>query len=93
MIDFSGRISIPEQVLARQLGDELVILDLQSESYFGLDGIGTAMWNELTAANTIELAFESLLEQYDVEPQRLRHDLDALLQQLVERHLLELSAA
>lgn len=90
MIDFSNGVSVPEQVLVRQLDDEIVILDLASESYFGLDEVGTAMWNELTSAGSIEQAYEALLALYDVEPDTLRGDMTALLQQLVEKKLLEI---
>jgi hypothetical protein len=90
MIDFASRVVVPEQVLVRQLDDEIVILDLESESYFGLDEMGTAMWNELTAANSIEQAYKTLLNQYDVEPEVLRSDVQNLVQQLVEQKLLEL---
>jgi hypothetical protein len=90
MIDFTSRVVVPEQVLVRQLDDEIVILDLESESYFGLDEMGTAMWNELTAANSIEQAYKTLLNQYDVEPEVLRSDVQNLVQQLVEQKLLEL---
>ena len=92
-LDFTSGVVVPEQVLVRQLDDEIVILDLASESYFGLDEVGTAMWNEVTAAESIEHAFQSLLEQYDVEPETLRTDMQALLQQLIEKKLLEIRAA
>ncbi len=90
MIDFSGQVIVPEQVLVRQLDDEMVILDLKSEKYFGLDEVGTVMWNELTSAQSIEHAFDVLLQQYDVTPEQLRSDIQDLLQQLLDKQLLEL---
>lgn len=92
MIDFANRVVVPEQVLVRQLDDEIVILDLASESYFGLDDVGTAMWNEVTNADSIEQAYNTLLEQYEVEPEVLRSDLQTLLQQLLDQQLLEIRA-
>lgn len=91
MVDFSKRVVVPEQVLARQLDDEMVILDLKSEHYFGLDDVGTAMWNEVTQAESIERAYQQLLEQFDVEPETLRTDLNDLVQKLVDSQLLEFS--
>lgn len=93
MIDFSGQVIIPEQVLVRQLDDEMVILDLKSEKYFGLDEVGTAMWNELISAESIEHAFDVLLQQYDVTPEQLRADIQDLLQQLLDKQLLEIKVA
>lgn len=90
MIDFSDRVVLPNKVLAKQLDDELVILDLQSESYFGLDDIGTTMWNELIGAESIQQAYDALLEQFDVEPERLRADLQDLLASLVEGNLVQI---
>jgi hypothetical protein len=93
MIDFASSVVVPEQVLVRQLDDEVVILDLASESYYGLDDVGTAMWNEVTSAVSIEQAYLTLLDQYNVDPETLRADLEALLQQLVEKQLVEVRGA
>lgn len=93
LIDFSKGVTKPEQVLARQIEGEMVILDLASEAYFGLDEVGTAMWNEMIQADSIELAYQSLLEQYNVEPETLRADMQALLEQLIEKQLLEFRAS
>lgn len=92
-IAFSDSVTIPEWVLVRQLDDEIVILDLSSENYFGLDEIGAAMWNEIAQADSLEDAYESLLIQYEVEPDTLRKDILDLLELLVERRLLELRVA
>lgn len=93
LVDFSSTVVVPEQVLVRQLDDEIVILDLASETYFGLDEIGTEMWNQLIAAESVEHAYRSLLELYDVEPEVLRADMQDLLQQLIEKRLVELRSA
>jgi putative heme degradation protein len=83
-----SKVKIPEDVLIQNLGDESVLLSLESEQYFGLDSVGTAMWNALTTSDSVEAAYEKLLETYEVEPQQLRSDLERLLQQLVEHGLL-----
>lgn len=89
-IDFTRRVAVPDSVLVRRLDDESVILDLETESYYGLDDVAAAMWSHLVAAESIEAACEALLAEYDVEPERLRADLAALLEQLVEKGLVEL---
>jgi hypothetical protein len=74
----------------RELGGEAVLLNLDSETYFGLDDVGTRVWHTLTGAPSIQAAYESLLAEYDVAPQVLRQDLEALLDQLLQHGLLEL---
>ena len=93
MIDWAGRISRPEGVMVRQLGEESVLLDLNSESYFGLDETGTRMWTVLTAADSIEDAFEALRQEYDVEPVQLRADLARFVEALADARLIEIKRA
>ena len=84
------RIQRPEAVLVRELGAESVLLNLDTESYFGLDEIGTRMWAVLVSAPSLEAAFEILVDEYEVDPQELRKDLVAFVERLVEARLVEL---
>ena len=88
---FTRRVSVPDSVMFRELEGEAVILDLDSEGYFGLDQIGTRMWQLVTEAESIEAAFDVLLEEYEVEPDTLRADLSGLLEALLARGLLEIA--
>lgn len=88
-LSFDQAVHIPETVLVRVLDEESVLLNLDSETYFGLDAVGTRMWTLLTTAPSIQAAYETLLTEYDVAPDVLRYDLQALLQQLLEQGLLE----
>lgn len=86
-ITFSQRVSAPDDVLVRILDGEAVLLNLDSESYFGLDEVGARMWTLLTESDTIQAAYDALLEEYDVAPEQLRADLIDLIRQLTEHGL------
>lgn len=79
----------PDRVVARTLEGEAVLLDLESERYFGLDEVGTRMWSELAATGSVTAAFEVLRSEYDVDPAVLRRDLEELASRLVQAGLLE----
>lgn len=87
---FSQRVSVPDDVLMRELDGESVILDLASENYYGLDDIGTRIWQLLNSSNTVQEAYDSLLLEYDVEPKRLQQDMQELITQLVAKDLLRI---
>ncbi len=80
-------------VLVSQVGDELVLLELDSEQYFGLDSMGRAMWERLTTSSNIAEAVAALLAEYEVDEPRLLQDVARLLGELVSRHLVELRDA
>lgn len=80
---------VPDEVLIQNLpSGEIVFLDLGSESYFGLDPVGAAMYTSLREHGSLDRAIESLLAEYEVDADTLRRDLTALCEQLVERGLL-----
>ena len=87
-ISFSDRVTVPDDVLISNLQDESVILNLDSERYYGLDNVGTRFLSVLTTSESIESAYERLRDEYDVDPQILRNDLLALIENLVDQGLL-----
>ncbi len=86
---FDSKVSLSPDVMVREVGGETVILDLKTEKYLGLDEIATSMWQALTAAESVEAAYEVLAANYDVEGEQLRRDLDDFIQELVKLGLIE----
>ena len=89
-ISFSDRVTVPDDVLISNLQDESVILNLDSERYYGLDDVGTRMLNVLSTSSSIEAAYELLREEYDVDGEVLRRDLLSLVGQLVDQGLVKI---
>lgn len=86
--DLDARITVPDGVLIRELEGESVLLDLNSASYFGLDDVGTRMWAALTNTGSVREAYDALLAEYAVEPDRLQSDLGDFLGRLSELGLI-----
>lgn len=89
---FAMRIAVAPDVMFRTVGDEAVLLHLKSETYMGLDPVGTRMWTLLTASESIQRAYETLLGEYAVDGQQLRRDVEDFVSKLVEHHLVQLNA-
>ena len=91
-ISFKKSLKLPEGLLFQELANgELVFLNLNNESYFGLDEIGKDIWNELHTSNCIETAYNNLLEKYEVDSKTLKNDMLDLIPQLIDNGLLEYS--
>ncbi len=93
MVTFSDRAAAPAHVLVRLLDQESVLLNLESEQYFGLDETGTRIWQVVTTSPNIDAAYQELLAEYDVQPEMLRENLNELLGHLVEHGLLQVLPA
>ena len=77
-----------DDVLISNLQEEAVILNLESERYYGLDGVGTRFLSVLNASESIEAAYELLRDEYDVDAQNLRQDLLELIENLLQQGIL-----
>jgi hypothetical protein len=82
--DFGSKVSISSDVMIRHIGGESVVLDLKTERYLGLDEVGTRMWQVLASVESVEAGYQSLLAEFDVNPEQLRHDLDEFVQDLLK---------
>jgi hypothetical protein len=87
-IDFRNRIIVPDHVLFRDLEGEAVLLNIDTETYFGLDDVGARMWTVLAESESIQAAFDRLLEDYEVSREVLHTDLSKLVEDLVANGLL-----
>ena len=85
------RIEISSEVLEQEVSGETVLLDLASESYFGLDSVGTRIWQLLQEQSELELVYESMLSEYDVEAEQLEADLVELIGKLEDAGLVKIS--
>ena len=88
-ISFSARVVVAPDVLFRLVGDEGVLVNLNTEQYHGVNAVGARMWNALGGADSIQAAYDALVQEYDVEPARLRKDLEEFVGQLLAQQLIE----
>ena len=84
-------ISISRDVLAQELHDETVLLDLDSENYFGLDSVGTRIWQLLNEGQDESDMVDILLGEYEVEREVLEKDISELLNRLNEAGLIKIA--
>ena len=90
-ISFSDRVRVPDDVLISNLQEESVILNLDSERYYGLDDVGTRFLSVLNTSDSIAAAYEKLIQEYDVDEEMLRKDLLTLVENLRAQGIVQIS--
>ena len=86
-----ARVTIPHRVITRAVEGTTVLLDATTGRTFTLDDVGTRALAVLTSSASVQHAYEALLAEYRVEPDELRKDLEALIESLSSRNLLEVA--
>ena len=75
-------------IVQSQIGEEVVMLDMESGFYFGLNSVASVIWGLLAD----EIGFESLVDQlmtkFDVERALCEADTKELLDQMMEKNII-----
>ena len=85
---YSSVVATKNQV-SSELAGEAVILNFKSGKYYGLNAVGVRVWNLLQQPTTVNNIHNTLLEEYQVDPECCAHDIVALLQNLANEGLIE----
>jgi hypothetical protein len=83
-------VAAKDQV-SSDLGDDAVILNLKTGIYHGLDSVGARIWSLIQESRSVNDILNTLLQEYEVEPDRCERELVALLQKLGDAGLIEVS--
>jgi len=78
-MNLNQTITLSPEVISQEVSGETVLLDLESENYFGLDEVGTRIWQLIKETSDLHAIFDTLLQEYEVEERRLESDLEVLL--------------
>ena len=89
-IQAEQKVTISPDVLFQEVSGEMVLLDLASESYFGLDAVGARIWALLESGASVGETLDTLLQEYEVERTTLEADLAELLEKLAGAGLISL---
>ena len=87
-ISLESRVAISEDTVFRELDGEAVILQLDSGMYYGLDPIGTRLWQLMGTHGRLRQVYDAALAEFDVDPAVLERDLLKLVSDLTSRNLL-----
>ncbi len=82
------KLVVNESVVYAELDDEAVLLDVETGVYFGLNAIGTQIWNALRQGASPAEIVQRVLAEYEVEPLALQADVAEFLATLQARGLI-----
>jgi hypothetical protein len=78
--------------MTRTVGEEVVVLDLATGTYFGLDPVGARMWELMAEGRTLGEICERMLQEYEVTREELERDTLRLAEELQEQGLIQIGA-
>lgn len=87
-ITIDSRVTLSPDVLFQELQGDAVLLDMKSGVYFGLDRIGTRMWQLMGEPKPLSAVVEAVMNEFEVSQSRCTEDVLDLAKKLAEQGLL-----
>lgn len=87
----ASRLSAKDSVTIAELDGEAVMLDVATGRYYGLNGVGLAVWQLVTESKSVSEIVARMGEIYEVDRERLRSDVIDFVEKLAEEGLVEVS--
>ena len=88
-LELTTQVVRPADSIFADSGGEIVMMNLETSSYYGLDPVGSRVWELLAEPTTAAEIAAKLQEEYDVDEETSQRDVMALLQDLVDEKLVQ----
>jgi len=90
-MDFNRQLALSENTILQIINDEVILLNLATESYYALNNVGARMLQLLEKTESIQQVFNTLLTEFDVTPETLKMDMRSLINDMLGHGLVEIS--
>src|SRR5688572_3026554 len=82
-------IKVVADQVATEVNGEIVILNTKTGIYFGLNAMGSDIWQRIQEPTRVADVQSAIIDEYDAPADRIEQDVDALLEKLAEAGLIE----
>lgn len=82
-------LKLSDHVHHVRMDDQVIVADMRSGHYLGLDGVGARVWDLVCEGATLGAIMERLSAEYEVSADVLDRDIGELMKELVARRLIE----
>lgn len=78
----TSRVVRSDEFITSTVDNELVMMSLEKGTYYGLDAIGSQIWENIATPITIEALCQKLVAQFEVNPEECQTDVLTFLNEL-----------
>lgn len=80
-----------EEVCAKVMDGEAIIINLSNGIYYSLDGVGGTVWQMIELGYTIEEVVQVIIAHHTANPETVKLDIEKLVEEMVQENLIKVS--
>ena len=79
-----------KEVIQSRIGDEIVMLDVESGFYFGLNSVASVIWDMMKEKVDFDTMVDALMNEFDIDRSTCESDTLELLGQMAEKKIISI---
>ena len=79
-----------ESLISNNLGEDVVMMDIENGSYYGLESVSASIWKLTESPVSVGSICDKLVDEYDVSLDKCRQEVVTFLNDLIERNIVEI---
>ena len=92
-IDINATIEKKQEIISSGMDDETVMMSIQEGKYYGLNPVGSRIWELLAQPRTLARVCDILLAEYDIPAEECQREVVEFVEKLLEKKLVKIAAA
>lgn len=93
IIDYQSIIQRSNKIVSSNVDEETVMMSIENGEYFGLNSVGSRMWELIENPIKVDTLIELLLDEFDVSREQCEAETMEFLNHLFEKKLLTITPA
>jgi hypothetical protein len=90
-INLNTVVSKNQQIISSKMDDEVVMMSVEKGNYYGLNRVGSEIWEKLTEPVTVAGLCDKLMQEFNVEKEQCQREVITYLDKLVSEGLILVS--
>lgn len=87
----NSKVFRQKNIMFNKLDDEVVMMSINKGEYYGLDSIGSRIWEIINEPIEIKEIVKILLNEYNISEEQCVKDVIAFLEELIKKELIGVS--
>ncbi len=89
-ISLEDTIAYADNIIVDNFDDEIMMMNIKREKYYGLDPVGSEIWKRISSPVTVEKLISVLTEEYGGEEETIKNDVIPFLNRLLEEGMIRI---
>ena len=86
-----GKLYIQDKkIIQSKIGEEVVMMDMDSGFYFGINSVGSVIWQYLSEPISLDDLVEKLMEDFIIDKKTCESDTVEFLHDLLGKHIIKI---